>query len=92
MTKLTALTARFCTWRNNSINGCRLYAYSRSISRFDFYNFVCSPSEDDVDVLRKELVHAQTLMNTMTIERELEISKMNIQIEQLKLKCSEYDD
>uniref|UniRef100_A0A0R3RRL6 C2H2-type domain-containing protein n=1 Tax=Elaeophora elaphi TaxID=1147741 RepID=A0A0R3RRL6_9BILA len=33
------------------------------------------PSEDDVNVLRKELVHAQQLMDTITQEKEEEIKK-----------------
>uniref|UniRef100_A0AAF5PV01 FYVE zinc finger family protein n=1 Tax=Wuchereria bancrofti TaxID=6293 RepID=A0AAF5PV01_WUCBA len=33
------------------------------------------PSEDDVSVLRKELVHAQQLMDTITQEKEEEIKK-----------------
>ncbi|CAG9538447.1 unnamed protein product [Cercopithifilaria johnstoni] len=33
------------------------------------------PSEDDVSVLRKELVHAQQLMDTITQEKEEEINK-----------------
>ncbi|MFH4974386.1 hypothetical protein AB6A40_001095 [Gnathostoma spinigerum] len=33
------------------------------------------PSEDDVSVLRKELVHAQQVMDTITQEREIEIAK-----------------
>lgn len=33
------------------------------------------PSEDDVNVLRKELVHAQQLMDTITQEKEEEIRK-----------------
>lgn len=35
----------------------------------------CRPSEDDVSVLRKELVHAQQLMDTITQEKEKEIKE-----------------
>ncbi len=34
------------------------------------YLFVCRPGADDVLVLKKELIHAQTLMDQMTQERE----------------------
>lgn len=45
------------------------------------------PSEDDVEVLRKELVHAQTLMNTMTVEKEGEIAQLQQQIVALRAEC-----
>lgn len=43
----------------------------------NFYHSKLSlrPSEDDVRVLRQELVHAQQLMNKMTLEKEEEIAE-----------------
>ena len=42
-------------------------------SVFSLVDLLFRPSEDDVEVLRKELIHAQTLMDTLTQEKEAEI-------------------
>uniref|UniRef100_A0A914XBQ1 C2H2-type domain-containing protein n=1 Tax=Plectus sambesii TaxID=2011161 RepID=A0A914XBQ1_9BILA len=47
------------------------------------------PSEDDVNVLRKELVHAQTLMDTITQEKENEIAQLTLKLNETNLKHDE---
>ncbi len=43
------------------------------------------PSEDDVEVLRKELIHAQTLMDTLTQNKEVEIERWRAEWEKSQL-------
>lgn len=51
--------------------------------------YICRPSEDDVAVLRKELVHAQTAFDSMTRDKESEIDLYRNQYEELAQKYAE---
>ena len=46
----------------------------------------CRPGADDVLVLRQELVHAQTLMDQMTQEREKEQEQLRKDYKELENK------
>ncbi|VDN51534.1 unnamed protein product [Dracunculus medinensis] len=54
--------------------GDELVRYRKEIN-VNYLNLLLRPSEDDVRVLRQELVHAQQLMNKMTLEKEEEIAE-----------------
>ena len=49
----------------------------------------CRPGADDVIVLKKELIHAQTLMDQLTQEREREKEQLEKQFEELNAKYQE---
>lgn len=52
--------------------------------------WIYSPSEDDVSVLRRELVHAQQLMDKITQEKVEEISEHLTSIRNLTLDRQQF--
>lgn len=50
------------------------------------YSVSCRPSEDDVSVLRTELIHAQKLMDEISQHKDVEISEHLNSIRQLNME------
>lgn len=55
-----------------------------------FVFFFCRPSEDDVAVLRTELVHAQKLMDEISQLKDVEINEHINSIRQLNMEREKY--
>ena len=68
------------TWEKKPGNSQVLYLCQFHLRR---------PGADDVIVLKKELIHAQTLMDQLTQEREREKEQLEKQFEELNAKYQE---